>query len=63
MGIEGTPEEIVWRDFGYENNYVAHVEREPFAQLGPYRFNRVDYTAQLEPLLQGQLSPAREGAS
>lgn len=49
--IEGTSGEIVWRDFGYENNYEAHVEREPFAPLGPYRFDRVDYTAQLEALL------------
>lgn len=51
--IVGTSGEIVWRDFGYENNYEAHVERELFAPLGPYRFDRADYTAQLEALLQG----------
>jgi hypothetical protein len=50
--IEGTSGEILWRDFGYENNYEAHVERGPFASLGPYRFDRVEYTARLEALLQ-----------
>ncbi len=51
--IERTSEEILWRDFGYENSYEAHVERGPFASLGPYRFGRVEYTARLEALLQG----------
>ena len=51
--IEGTSEEILWRDFGYENSYEAHVERGPLASLGPYRFDRVEYTARLEALLQG----------
>jgi hypothetical protein len=49
--IDGTPGEIVWRDFGFENNYEDSVERAAFASLGPFRFDRLAYAAQLEVLL------------
>jgi hypothetical protein len=44
-------DEIIWRDFGFENNYEPDVQREPFSSLGPFHFDRSEYEAQLQALL------------
>lgn len=32
---------ILWRDFGFENNYQKHVD--PYKELGPFTFDAVSY--------------------
>ena len=44
-------EDIVWCDFGYENNYQKGPYLEPFRSLGPFHFARRSYEARLIPLL------------
>jgi hypothetical protein len=43
--------DIVWCDFGYENNYEEGPYLEPFRSLGPFHFARLSYEARLAPLL------------
>ena len=33
---------VVWKDFGYENDYEENISREDYKQIGPYMF---DWTA------------------
>jgi hypothetical protein len=49
--IDTTPGSIVWRDFGYENNYQSEIDRAAFASLGPFIFDRQAYSAELRALL------------
>ena len=41
--VEVVGNKIIWRDFGYENDYEGVVHREGFEALGPFAFNRTDY--------------------
>lgn len=41
--IEKDGDVILWRDFGYENDYEDTVHFENYAQLGPYRFKFDEY--------------------
>jgi hypothetical protein len=50
--IDESPEEIIWKDFGFENNYEDTVERAAFSSLGPYHFERREYQQQLQALLR-----------
>lgn len=43
--------EVIWCDFGYENNYDGTVELERFRSYGPFHFDRRSYEARLTPLL------------
>ena len=49
--IDEGADEIVWRDFGYENNCEGVVDRAPFSSLGPFHFDRQEYEEQLLPFL------------
>jgi len=41
--IEREGGNIVWRDFGYQNNYDDAVHREDLEDLGPFTFNATEY--------------------
>ena len=41
--IERVDKQIIWRDFGYENNYDAVVHFEGFEEIGPFAFNADEY--------------------
>ena len=45
--IDVADNQITWRDFGYENNYEEHVERDSYSSVGPFHFSRQVYEATL----------------
>ena len=51
--IERTGDEIVWRDFGYQNNYDETVDLEAYEDVGPFRFGASVYEQALRGVLKG----------
>jgi hypothetical protein len=49
VGLDG--DKIVWRDFGYENNYEGVVRTEGFEGVGPFVFKRAEYERALRKAL------------
>ncbi len=45
--IEKVENHIVWRDFGYENNYDESVLFDDYRDVGPYIFDAGEYTMRL----------------
>lgn len=43
--IESVGEQIIWRDFGLQNNYEEEVLSASYADIGPLIFNRAQYEA------------------
>ncbi len=41
--VEQVGDQIIWRDFGYENNYERVVQTEGFETGGPIVFDRGEY--------------------
>ena len=41
--IERSEGKIVWRDFGYQNNYMPDVDLENYQDVGPFEFDLSDY--------------------
>ena len=41
--VERVDKKIIWRDFGYENNYEGGVRVEGFEEIGPFAFNADEY--------------------
>lgn len=41
--VERAGDKIIWRDFGYENDYEGIIHAEGFEQVGPFTFDLVDY--------------------
>lgn len=41
--VERAGDRIIWRDFGYENNYEGIVHAESFVGVGPFTFDRAPY--------------------
>ena len=41
--VEEVGDKIIWREFGYENNYEAVVYAKGFEDVGPFAFNCSDY--------------------
>jgi hypothetical protein len=41
--VERQGDEIVWRDFGYQNNYDEAIDLESYKDVGPFRFNASAY--------------------
>ena len=41
--IERVGNEIIWKDFGFENSYTPEVDYEGFESVGPFAFNATDY--------------------
>jgi hypothetical protein len=38
-------DKVIWRDFGYENNYESVVTRDRYKSIGPFEFERAAYEA------------------
>lgn len=34
---------IIWKEFGYENNYEPEVDLEKYARVGPFAFDAAEY--------------------
>jgi hypothetical protein len=49
--VERAGDKIVWRDFGYENNYEKVVRAEGFEGVGPFVFKRAEYEEALKKAL------------
>jgi hypothetical protein len=49
--IESVNNQIVWRDFGYENNYENIVRSESYRHVGPFVFDATEY----ERVIRGAL--------
>lgn len=47
LHIQIADDEITWSDFGYENNYEDHIDRESYTSVGPFHFSRAVYEATL----------------
>lgn len=49
--VERAGDKVVWRDFGYENNYEDVVRTEGYEDVGPFAFDPADYAAALKKAL------------
>jgi hypothetical protein len=45
--IEQSERTVLWRDFGYQNNYEPQIHREHLKPLGPFEFDLDDYKSKL----------------
>jgi hypothetical protein len=36
-------DKVIWRDFGYQNNYESAVTRDQYREIGPFEFERAAY--------------------
>ncbi len=43
VGIEKTGDKIVWRDFGYENDYDENAFFDDYRTFGPFAFDAEEY--------------------
>jgi len=50
LKIEFDVEEVIWYDFGHENNYEESIDRAPYSSIGPFRFDRQTYENLLRQL-------------
>jgi hypothetical protein len=50
--IEEKGNQIIWHDFGYENNYEDDVDLDNYRDIGPFAFDRDDYRHTIESKLQ-----------
>jgi hypothetical protein len=41
--VERAGDEIVWRDFAFENTYDSELQRDRLEDVGPFRFNGREY--------------------
>jgi hypothetical protein len=46
--IDRSDDTVVWRDFGYQNDYEVFDETDVFERVGPFSFDRADYDAVLQ---------------
>ncbi|MBE9182156.1 hypothetical protein IQ268_26675 [Oculatella sp. LEGE 06141] len=51
LAIEQTGDKVIWRDFGYENNYESVVHTEGYKELGPFIFDRSEYVRAIKKAL------------
>ncbi|HEY8669627.1 MAG TPA: hypothetical protein VIL63_02205 [Terriglobales bacterium] len=49
--VEMTDESIVWREFGYENNWENKVLSSSFKELGPFTFRPTEYLEMLNDIV------------
>ncbi|HEY6377042.1 MAG TPA: hypothetical protein VIX90_16095 [Edaphobacter sp.] len=43
LKVEFAADEVIWSDFGYENNYEESIDRVSYGSMGPFRFSRQAY--------------------
>lgn len=51
--VQAEGNKVIWRDFGYENDYEGVVHGQGFEELGPFVFNRTEY----EKVIKEALDP------
>ncbi|MFF9867188.1 oxidoreductase [Streptomyces sp. NPDC013953] len=51
--IERDGDDVVWRDFAWQTDETADLERNGYHGIGPFRFRGEEYRAELERLLTG----------
>ena len=49
--VERVEDKIIWRDFGYENNYEEVVRTEGYENVGPFVFDRAEYEEAIKKAL------------
>jgi hypothetical protein len=49
--VESADGEVVWRDFGWQNDYEPGVDLDMFKGVGPFHFEASQYEAQLRGVL------------
>lgn len=52
LAISRVDGNVVWRDFGYENNYEDGVARDEYADIGPFEFDAAHYESVLLDALE-----------
>ncbi|WP_197367342.1 oxidoreductase, partial [Streptomyces clavuligerus] len=57
--VERADSAVIWRDFAWQTDEPVDLEREGYAQVGPFRFRPEEYRATLTELLA---DPAGDGA-
>jgi hypothetical protein len=55
--VDFSDKAVVWRDFGYQNNYEAEIHGEHLKNLGPFEFDLVDYKSKLIHALEMMKNP------
>jgi hypothetical protein len=50
--ITRTQDLVVWRDLGWQADYEAHADLEPYRDLGPFSFDRLRYETTLRGLIR-----------
>ncbi|MEV6399355.1 oxidoreductase [Streptomyces sp. NPDC051907] len=56
--IERDGDDVVWRDFAWQTDATADLDRNGYAGIGPFRFRGEEYRAELERLLpDGDAAP------
>jgi hypothetical protein len=48
---------VLWRDFGYQNNYEPEIHGQHLKNLGPFEFDLVDYRSKLTRALDKMSAP------
>ena len=46
--IQREPGHIVWKDFGFENDYEEVVHTDKFQEIGPFTFDATQYNEVFE---------------
>lgn len=49
--VERVQDKVIWRDFGYQNNYESGVSFEGFEALGPIIFDATEYESAIRQAL------------
>jgi hypothetical protein len=52
--IERVDDNIIWRDFGYQNNYDDTVHFEDLEGVGPFTFNATEYYNEITKALESR---------
>ncbi len=49
--VDQVEDKIIWRNFGYENNYEEVIHTEGYEDVGPFVFNRDEYEQAIKKAL------------
>jgi hypothetical protein len=49
--VERVGDNFIWRDFGYENNYEGVIHTEGYKEVGPFTFDRGEYSEAIRQAL------------
>lgn len=52
MLVDISDQQVIWHDFGYQNDYEAAITGEHLKQFGPFAFDLAEYREKLSRALQ-----------